>query len=176
MRSSPEDGIDAELIPTGYCDSRTHRDRQHSFSGGSVVPRHHSTRYDSHGSTSANAYATPAVAIPQRPVLPQRNSSNSGSAMESVAGSPSSTFGSPPWQNSRSYSYSTSYSSSRRPSDAMASLDERVRTRTDSVSSESSEYGIDGVFGCSRDTDDNRNISVPRRDHQSSRSYQDRRR
>lgn len=99
--------------------------------------------------------------------------------MESMSGSPNSTFGSVPStsRNGRSYSYSTNYTNSRRPSDAMASLDEHVITRTDSVSSESSEFGIDGVLGFDKDVRDagRRHDHGSRRDHHSSRSYYDRR-
>ncbi|KAL6248783.1 hypothetical protein RBB50_003845 [Rhinocladiella similis] len=160
-----------------YSDSRVHRDRRQSFGGDSGRSHQHSSRRDSNASRSGASYGTPAVAIPQRPNLPPRYSSNGGSVMESGSGSPSSTFGSVPSRNGRSYSYSTNYTSSRRPSDAMASLDEHVLTRTDSVSSESSGYGIDGVLGFEGDVRvaNRRHDHGSRRDHHSSRSYHDRR-
>ncbi|KIW16808.1 hypothetical protein PV08_03998 [Exophiala spinifera] len=164
-----------------YAESSVHRERRQSFSqdsGGSH--RYSAARRDSNVSRSGTSYAIPAIAIPQRPNMMPRYSSNSSSVMESVSGSPSSTFGSPPSRSGRSYSYSTNYTSSRRPSDAMASLDEHVLNRADSSSSESSDYGIDGILGFEkRDARDARRRDghgSGRRDHhRSSRSHHDRR-
>jgi len=131
-----------------YTESRIHQDRSRA-SRGLSDPRSQSTRHESHGSTANGAaYGTPPIAVPQRPALPQRNSSSSGSAIESVASSPISSFESPSWQNGRSFSSSTSSSTQhRRPSEAMAPSDFDVISRTISGSSDSSDFGTKGGFG-----------------------------
>lgn len=73
--------------------------------------------------------------------MPHRNSSASGS----VAGSP---FGSS-FQSTNSFPHSSMYpSQSRRPSEAMSPpAGSGFRRRTESMSSNSSDFGMDGYFG-----------------------------
>jgi hypothetical protein len=97
---------------------------------------------------SGGSQVTPAIAVPQRPNYSHRQSSNSGSVMESMPGSPTSAVGSPPWQHPRTFSYSTTDSTqSRRPSDA------NPISRTMSASSESSDFGFNGSYGFGNDDD-----------------------
>jgi len=133
-----------------YTESRIHQDRSRTSRGVSDS-RSQSTRQEPRRSTANGAaHGTPPIAVPQRPALPQRNSSSSGSAIESVTGSPFSTFGNSSWQNGRSFSSSTSFSSQqRRPSEAMAPSDFEVISRTISGSSDSSDFGTKGGYGWS---------------------------
>ncbi|KIX02183.1 uncharacterized protein Z518_08122 [Rhinocladiella mackenziei CBS 650.93] len=145
-----------------YLDSRIHQERKRACRG-NTEPRQQLTRYESYGSTTANGstYCTPPIAVPQRPTMSKRNSSTSGSVMDSVQGSPVSTFGSPAWQSSHSYSYATQYSTqSRRPSDAMGPLDSGMRSRAMSVSSDTSEFGINGGYGWALDEEPRPSISM----------------
>lgn len=121
------------LTTKGYSESRIHYDRTRGASGNSDQ-RGSSTRYDSHRSgANAAVFVTPPIAVPQRPAMPKRNSSISGSMMDSLPGSPTSTFGSPSWQNDQGYS---PYSS-RRPSTISQTMS----------SSGDDPFGIDGQFG-----------------------------
>lgn len=124
------------LMIKGYYNSRVHQERKRACRG-SNDPRSQLTRYNSNGSgpTTSTGYGTQPVNVPQRPPLQGRTSSNSSS----VVGSPGSTFGSP------------SFNQSRRPSDAMSSLDSSMRGRAGSISSVSSEYGTKGGYGWEKD-------------------------
>ncbi|KAI1618931.1 hypothetical protein EDD36DRAFT_45560 [Exophiala viscosa] len=136
-----------------YSDSSIHQDRKRSCTGTSE-PRRQPVRHDPHGSSAGTVYPTQPLAVPQRPAVPQRYSTNGSSGTDFMPGSPSSMFGSPSDQNGRSYLPSSGYPSSRRPSDAFSSLDSNMITRTSSVSSESSSYGTNGTYGWRTDNDD----------------------
>jgi hypothetical protein len=118
-----------------YSQSRVHRERKRSATGRDV---HYPTM---RRESIATGVVTSPMPIPsQRPSMPHRNSSTSGSVTDS-------TFGSS-YQNTHSYSQSSMYSSqSRRPSDAMLPGGPSSRSRTLSISSNSSDYGGDGYYG-----------------------------
>lgn len=121
------------LTVEDYSQSRVHRDRKRSMANecDSRTPRRDS-----------NVTGTATSAIPEpskRPSMPYRYSSNGGSVTDTVFGT--------------SYQTSHSYSQSRRPSDAVIAEEPGVRSRTYSVSSNSTDYGTEGIYGWRGDHD-----------------------
>lgn len=123
-----------------YSQSKAHRDRKHSATS-------HTSGYASARRESiTSSMATSSMPAPsRRPSMPHRNSSTSGSVIESPLGTS--------YQSTHSFSQSSTYSSqSRRPSEAMLPVRPGFRSRTDSMSSNSSDYGIDGYYGFQNST------------------------
>ena len=134
VRTFRPEPCNVRLTIEGYSESRVHYDRTRGAGGGGDQ-RSSSTRYDSHrAGANAAIFATPPIAVPQRPAMPKRNSSTSGSIIDSLPGSPTSTYGSPSWRNDQAYS-----PYSRRPS-----------TISQTMSGTGGDpFGIDGQFGFS---------------------------